>query len=171
MCEYVCACAYVCICVSMCMRVCSHVCVHACTCMHMCAHLHVFMWGMCVHVRVYMCAHACACVHCACVFTRGACVCACVLSLVPRLALCGCWRVSATSPALRRQKCPPQGPPALWKRAPRTCRAHALCEKVWVCSWTSNPFVPRPPTGALLAQITEQERGPGPSRERGGCGL
>lgn len=159
MCKHVYACVFTCMCARVYMH--AHVCTSAC----------VFMWGMCVHVHVYMCVRACACVHCACVFTRGACVCACVLSLVPRLALCGCWRVSATSPALRRQKCPPQGPPALWKRAPRTCRAHALCEKVWVCSWTSNPFVPRPPTGALLAQITEQERGPGPSRERGGCGL
>lgn len=49
--------------------------------------------------------------------------------------------------------------------------AHALGEKVWVCSWMSNPFVPQPPAGALSAQITEQERGPEPLLRAGGCGL
>ena len=173
MCEHVCAHVHVCICVSMCICVCVCMCVHVyvCTCVHvcvsvyMCVHVHVCSRGACVCTSVYMraCVHVCS--------RGGACVCTCVLSLVPRLALCGCWRVSATSPAPRRQKCPPQGPPALCKRAPRTCRAHAPCEKVWVCSWMSNPFVPQPPMGALSAQITEQERGPGPFRERGGCRL
>ncbi|CAI9178995.1 unnamed protein product [Rangifer tarandus platyrhynchus] len=47
--------------------------------------------------------------------------------------------------------------------------AYALGEKVWVCSWTSNPFVPQPPVRALSAQITEQERGPGPLPRAGGA--
>ena len=156
MCVFVCACVFTCMCARVFMCACVRECVHVCACAC------VSTWGR-------VCAQVCTCVH---VCSRGgACVCTCVLSLVPRLALCGCWRVSATSPAPRRQKCPPQGPPALCKRAPRTCRAHAPCEKVWVCSWMSNPFVPQPPMGALSAQITEQERGPGPSQERGGCGL
>ena len=45
--------------------------------------------------------------------------------------------------------------------------AYALGEKVWVCSWTSNPFVPQPPMGHFRPRSQSRSEAPGPSQERG----
>lgn len=152
------------------MCICAHMCKHVCVCVHMyvCMQVHA-----CTCVRICMCVHVghvCMCM-CTCVCVR---VHACTVLVCSRGGMCA--RASffwfpgwlcvvlegqCHQPGSQETEVPTSGPSCPVVRS-RTCRAHALCEKVWVCSWTSEPFVPRPPTGALLAQITEQERAPAP---------
>lgn len=150
-----------CICAHMCKHVC--VCVHmyVCTCVHACTcvHLHVCSC-VCRHVHVYVCV--CRHAHCACVFTLG-CVGPCAL-LVPGW-LCGCWRVSATSPP-QETEVPTSGPSCPVETSPRTCRGTCPVKRFGSAA-DAKLLVPAPHGGISWPRSQSRSEAPAPPESEG----